>query len=296
MEESDQEKEGLKKLYLKLRGLFGWIGDLRKNKMGFIGFIILLVFAALAIFPSLFAPHHPQERFNTRQPPSFDHPFGTSTAGKDIFSQTVYGTRLTFAIGLGAVGVELVLGFLVGGLAGYFGGKLDEGLMRIADIVLSLPPIIVLILAVSMFEERSAFLIIIIMGFLGWPWIGRVIRSQFLSIKENLYVKASQAMGAKDISIIFRHIIPNAIFPILVMISLDIPGYILWYAMLAFLGMGDPTVNSWGIIIQRGKRVFLTMPHMAILPGLMLFILLLSFNMFGDGLRDVFEMRIRGGG
>ena len=246
-----------------------------------------------AAFPFLVAPYDPNQKFSpTRQPPSLKHLFGTDTLGRDLFSRCVWGTRTTLYIGFACVLIEFLIGLLVGGIAGYFGGVIDETLMRMADVVLGLPTLIMVIVAVSMFEQRSISILILVMGFLGWPWMARVIRSQFLSIKTTAYVEAAKAMGATDWRIIYRHILPNMISPVIVMMTLDSAGYILWEATLTFLGLGDPRAMSWGVIVTTGKTYIRSCPWISTFSGLMLFVLLLTLNMFGDGLRDVLDVRV----
>jgi len=278
----------LERLFSSLSGL----GKLKRNKASLVSVGILLVFIILALFPNIIVPYHPETMFMVRQSPSSKHWFGTDTLGRDVFSNVIWGVRTTFYIGTACVLIELVIGFLMGGLAGYFGGWIDDLLMRITDIILALPTLIVLILAVSMFKVRSINIIILVMGLIGWPYMARVIRSQFLSIKTTPYVDAARAMGAKTQRIMFRHIMPNIILPIVVLITIHFAGYVLWEASLTFLGLGDPNSMSWGVMIMSGKNVLRTCPWISTYPGLFLFFLLIALQLLGDGLRDIFDIRV----
>jgi peptide/nickel transport system permease protein len=287
-ESSIEETTALEYLFSRLSGL----RKLKRNKASIVGLCIILVFIVLALFPNVIAPYHPFTTFRSRQSPSSEHWFGTDTLGRDVFSNVIWGVRTTFYIGTACVLIELVIGLLMGGLAGYLGGWIDDLLMRITDIILALPTLIVLILAVSMFKVRSINIIILVMGLIGWPYMARVIRSQVLSIKTTPYVEAAKAMGATTQRIIFRHILPNIILPIVILITIHFAGYVLWEASLTFLGLGDPNSFSWGVMIMAGKNVLRSCPWISTYPGLFLFIMLIALQILGDGLRDIFDIRV----
>ncbi|RLI42835.1 peptide ABC transporter permease [Candidatus Bathyarchaeota archaeon] len=265
---------------------------LKENKAALFGFAIVLFFITLVIFADIIAPYDPNEVFRARQPPSSKHWFGTDTRGRDVFSLVVYGARTTFYVGACCCLIEFVISFIIGGVSGYIGGWLDEALMRIADIFLALPSFIMVILAVSMFKARSLSIIILVMALIDWPYMTRVIRSQVLQMKNAPFVEAARAMGASTPRILFRHILPNIILPVIVLSTIHFAGYVLWEASLSFLGLGDPNSISYGAIILSGKNTLQTCPWISFFPGIFLFLLLLGFQLFGDGLRDIFEIRV----
>lgn len=265
---------------------------LNRNKPSIVALGIILAFIILALFPGKIAPYPPHSTFRSRRVPSSEHWFGTDTLGRDVFSMVIWGVRTTFYIGTACILIELAIGLFMGGLAGYVGGWIDDLLMRITDIILALPTLIVLILAVSMFKVRSLSIIIMVMGFIGWPYMARVIRSQVLWVKTTPYIEAAKAMGATTQRIIFRHILPNIILPIVILMTIHFAGYVLWEASLTFLGLGDPKSLSWGVMIMSGKNVMRTCPWISTYPGLFLFIMLISLQILGDGLRDIFDIKV----
>jgi len=267
----------------------------RKNKVSLIGGAIILATLLLAILAPVIAPYDPTKT-NLREkelPPSTVHLLGTDTLGRDIASCVIWGARTSLIVGFGALIIELVIGILIGAVAGYYGGWIDEALMRVTDIILTLPTIVLLIVAASMFEVRSIYIIMVVMAIISWPWIARVTRGEFLSLKESLFVEAARSMGASDKRIIFRHILINALSPIIVLATTDVAWFILYESTLSFLGLGDVTSVSWGIIINRGKNVLRSSWWITTFPGLAIFITVLGFNLLGDGLSDAFDIKKR---
>jgi peptide/nickel transport system permease protein len=267
----------------------------KKNKVSIAGAIITLTIAGIAILAPLISPYNP-EKLNygkELQPPSWEFLLGTDTGGRDILSYIIWGARTSLLVAIGAILIEVAIGVLIGAIAGYFGGIIDEILMRITDIIMTLPTILLLLTAVSMFKVRSIVIITLIMGALGWPWMARIVRSEFLSLKESLFVEAAKSLGIGKLRIIFHHILPNAISPIIVVATLDAPFYIMYEATLSFLGLGDPTAISWGNLVARGKDVLTNAWWVATFPGLMIFITTIGLNLLGDGLRDAFDVRAR---
>jgi peptide/nickel transport system permease protein len=267
----------------------------KKNKVSIAGAIITLTIAGIAILAPLISPYNP-EKLNygkELQPPSWEFLLGTDTGGRDILSYIIWGARTSLLVAIGAILIEVAIGVLIGAIAGYFGGIIDEILMRITDIIMTLPTILLLLTAVSMFKVRSIVIITLIMGALGWPWMARIVRSEFLSLKESLFVEAAKSLGIGKLRIIFHHILPNAISPIIVVATLDAPFYIMYEATLSFLGLGDPTAISWGNLVARGKDVLTNAWWVATFPGLMIFITTIGLNILGDGLRDAFDVRAR---
>ncbi|MDH5771336.1 MAG: ABC transporter permease, partial [Candidatus Bathyarchaeota archaeon] len=192
-----------------------------------------------------------------------------------------------------AVFIEVIIGLSIGMIAGYFGGIVDEVLMRITDVILTLPTLPLLLVAVSMFAVRSIHLIILVMGVLGWPFLARVVRSEFLSLRESTYVEAARSMGATSWRIIIRHILPNILSMVIVLATMDIPWFIFYEAALTYLGFGDPFALSWGVLLEKGRLYLLDQWWMITFPGLALLFTSLGFNLFGDGLRDALDVTTR---
>ena len=222
-----------------------------------------------------------------------DHLLGTDDLGRDVLSLVMNGARVSIYVGVGAVLVEIVLGLSIGMAAGYFGGIIDEVLMRITDVIFSLPQIMMLLLAISMFQARGIDIILLIMGALGWPFLARVVRSEYLSLRETTYVEAARSMGASSWRIIIRHILPNILSVIIVIATMDIPWFILYEATLTYLGFGDPMSSSWGVLLQRGYDSMTSSPWIMAAPGVALLITSLGFNLLGDGLRDALDIKVR---
>lgn len=267
---------------------------LKKSKLAVIGSILVLFFVVVALFADIIAPYSlTPGQFGVLQPPSTRNLLGTDSFGRDVFSLVIHGARISLLVGIGAVSIELLIGLSVGMASGYFGGKIDEILMRITDVILSLPTLMLLILAVSMFMARGILIITVIMGVLGWPFMARVVRSEFLSLKESTFVEAARAMGASSKRIILRHILPNAVSMIIVLVTIDIPDYIFYEATLSFLGFGDPTSPSWGNLVELGWPTMRTAWWVAVFAGFGVFFASLGFNLLGDGLRDAFDIKIR---
>jgi len=265
----------------------------KKNRASLVGGGIVLAIGFLAVIAPLVAPYDPQQTFHGEElsPPSSKFLLGTDILGRDLLSYIIYGARTSLLVAIGGITIELVLALLVGGFGGYFGGYVDEVLSRFSEIVLTMPTLILMITAVAMFRVRSLPLIVIIMGLLSWPWMARVIRAQFYSLKEQTYVEAARSMGFRDRYIMFQHILPNALSPIIVLITLDAAFFILYEATLSFLGLGDPLAISWGIMVALGRKVIRRAWWVSTFPGIMIFIIVMALNLLGDGLRDALDVR-----
>jgi len=222
------------------------------------------------------------------------HLFGTDATGRDMFSLIVYGARISLLVGFGAVLLEMGIGLTVGMIAGYFGGMIDEVLMRITDVLLTLPTLPLLIVTVAMFQTRSITIIVFVMGGLGWMFMARVTRSEFLSLRETTFVEAAKSMGASSWRIIIRHILPNILSTVIVIATMDVPWFIFYEATLTYLGFGDPSSPSWGVLLERGYLYLQSAWWMITFPGLALLFTSLGFNLFGDGLRDALDVTTRG--
>jgi peptide/nickel transport system permease protein len=232
------------------------------------------------------------------QPPSLSHPMGTDALGRDLLTRVLYGGRVSLTVGLLVVAISLSIGIPTGSLAGYYGGWLDNVLMRVTDAFLSLPVLLVLILLSAilrevdapLFESNSVLTIALVIGTLSWMTFARLVRAIFLSLREMDFVSATRALGGSDLRIIANHILPNAIGPIIVEATLELGYAIIEESGLSFLGFGiQPPTPSWGNLLSNAQENFTKYPWLAIFPGLMIFLAIISVNYIGDGLRDAFD-------
>jgi peptide/nickel transport system permease protein len=217
-----------------------------------------------------------------------DHPLGTDSKGRDMLAMLISGARISLLVGLLASGIAIFLGTFIGVLSAYSGGWVDNVLMRFTDVMMTFPFFLLLVLIVFIFGPSLAIIVLVI-GLTGWTGAARLIRSEALSLRTRDYVTASRALGASDGRIMFTHLIPNVVSLIIVMASLSIPGVIMAEASLSFIGLGDPMSTSWGTILNTGQHSLDTAWWVAVEPGIMLFLTVLSFNFLGDGLRDAFD-------
>ena len=266
---------------------------LLKNQMAVIGGIIVLLFIVIALFAPVIAPYSYEEiNFDNpqiNQPPSLAHPFGTDGLGRDLFSRVIYGSRVSIAIGFVTGLVALFIGVSYGAIAGFVGGKLDEMMMRFADILYSLPYMFFVILLMVIFG-RNFIMLFVGIASVSWMTIARITRGQIMSLKNNEFVEAAKSIGASRRRIIFRHLIPNALGPIVVYLTLTIPSIMLEEAFLSFLGLGvQAPMTSWGLLAAEGKGVITTYPWQIIFPGLALTLMPFSLNFLGEGLRDALD-------
>jgi len=267
---------------------------LRKSKLAIAGFGIVLFMSLVALLSPVIAPYSPDlPSGSSRMPPSMEHIFGTDNLGRDMLALVMYGARISVYVGIAAVLIEIVIGLSIGMIAGYFGGIIDEVLMRVADVVFTLPMIMMVLVAISMFEVRSINIIILVMAVLEWPFMARVVRSEYLSLREATYVEAARSMGASNWRIIVRHILPNILSVMIVLATMDIPWFITLEATITFLGFGDPMSSSWGVLLERGVSLMSTAWWVITFPGLALLITSLGFNLLGDGLRDALDVKVR---
>ena len=269
--------------------------ELLKNRMAAAGLAFITLILILAIFAPLLATHNPTaiDTDAVLTPPSAGHFFGTDTLGRDIFSRIVYGSRISLSIGFIAVGIALLVGIAFGAVAGYYGGRIDSAMMRFVDIMLCFPTLF-LILAVIAFLEPSIFNIMVVIGLTNWMGVARLVRAEVLTLKERDFVAASRVMGAGDGWIIARHLIPNAIGPVLVSATLSIGGAILLESSLSFLGIGvQPPTPSWGNILMDGKSTLGVAWWLTIFPGIFILLTVLAYNLLGEGLRDLLEPRLK---
>jgi peptide/nickel transport system permease protein len=229
------------------------------------------------------------DRFITKEiHGTWEHPLGTDSKGRDMLAMIVSGARVSLLVGLIATGIAIVLGTIIGVVSAYLGGWVDNALMRFTDVMMTFPFFLLLVLIVFIFGPSLAFIVLAI-GLTGWTGTARLIRSESLSLRTREFVVAAKALGASDNRVIFRHLIPNVVSLIIILVTLSIPGVILAEAALSFIGLGDPAVSSWGIILESGQHSLDTAWWVAVEPGIMLFLTVLAFNFLGDGLRDAFD-------
>lgn len=285
---------------------------LRRNPFAFGSLIVLGLLLLAALFAPLISPHPfaKQDLSATLQPPSGRFPLGTDDLGRDVLTRLLYGARISLSVAVLVEVVVITLGLTVGLLAGYFGGIIDILLMRLTDVMLAFPDILLAILLLGilgtndpnasgtgLFHDgpvRSLLLVIIALGVTGWPPLARLVRGQVLSLRRREFVEAARALGATDGRILVRHILPNLLSPILVAVTVDVAGVIVAEATLAFLGIGvQPPYPSWGRMIQDALAYYRTEPRLILLPSIALSVTVLAMNFLGDGLRDALDPRGR---
>lgn len=262
-----------------------------KNRLAVIGLAIVALIVLLAILAPVIAPYNPLQHDYDELllSPSFEHLMGTDDLGRDIFSRVLYGTRYALLIGVAVVVLELLIGASLGFIAGYFGGGLETVIMRGVDTVLAIPTLILAIAIAGAFGG-GLWVMIIAIAVAGWGEFTRLVRAQVLSLKELTYVEAARAVGAGQARIIFNHIVPNSMGPVLVYTTLYMPTAILWSAALSFLGLGaQPPTPEWGAIIADGRAFISYAWWIATFPGLAIMVTTLGFNFVGDGLRDALD-------
>lgn len=267
----------------------------RHNRLAVFGLTVVISLILVAIFANLLAPYDPSfnERGMRGALPSRAHWLGSDYNGRDLLSRVILGTRIALLVGLGATFFQVLIGFFVGAIAGFFGGWTDTVLSRFIDVLMAVPVLALLLLLSSVLSDKklpSVLLTIFVIGFTGWARYARVIRADMLSLKSSDYVLAARASGVTNARIIFRHMLPNVLGPIIVLASLGIGSIIILESALSFLGLGvRPPTPSWGIILADGRQYLEYYPHIAISPGVMIVLTVLAFNFLGDGLRDALD-------
>lgn len=269
---------------------------LRRNPLGSVGFLLLVGMIVVAIFAHQIAPYDPflpkvAERL---QPPSLAHPFGTDTMGRDILSRVIHGSRISLRVAALVLAIALGVGAAVGAAGGYLGGLFDEVVMRVTDIFLAFPPLI-LALAVNAGLGPGIESAMFAVAFSWWPGYARTIRAQVLSAKNNLYVEAARAVGATHSRVLLLHVLPNCVSPTIVQLTLDAGYVVLTTAGLSFVGLGaQPPTPEWGFMVSEGRKFILSQWWSPTFPGLAICLLVMGFNLFGDFLRDLLDPRLRG--
>jgi peptide/nickel transport system permease protein len=267
----------------------------KKNRLAIVGGAVVLCLALLAILAPTLAPwdpHRPDVR-NILDSPSLAHLLGTDQLGRDVFSRMLYGARVSLAVGFVSVGIATAIGIALGSAAGYHGGLIDALIMRLVDLMLVFPRFF-LLLAVLAFLKPSIWTIMVVIGLTGWMGVTRLVRAEFLSLKEREFVLWSQSIGASGFRVIWRHILPNAMAPVLVAMTLGIPAAILTESGLSFLGLGvQPPFATWGNILNEGKDTIEIAWWLSVYPGLAILVTVLSYNLLGEGIRDALDPRLR---
>ncbi len=269
----------------------------RRNRLAMVGLAIMALLYWATILAPFLAPYDPNVQGNIvlerYLSPSAAHLMGTDKFGRDIWSRVLYGARISLTIGFLAVAISITLGTLVGAVAGYFRGRVDGVIARFIDMLLSIPRLILILVVVAIFQP-SIWIVIAVLGLTGWEGSARIVRGQFLQLREQEFVQASRALGYSDGRIILRHILPNTLAPIIVIATLNIGNTILLEAALSFLGLGvQPPTPSWGSMVADGREAMITAWWISTFPGLAIVATVVSFNLLGDGLRDALDPRLR---
>ncbi len=265
----------------------------RRHRLALVGSVILLALVLIAVLAPLLLNLDPYkvDLRSYRKPPTAEHWLGTDAAGRDVLARLVYGARVSLSVGVVAVGIYTFLGVVLGAVAGYRGGKVDSVIMRLADIVMAFPRLIIIITLASLIGP-SIVNVMVIIGLLGWPSIARIVRGMFLTLREREFVLGARVSGASDTRIMFRHIVPNVIAPVIVAATFGMAGAILLEAGLSFLGLGvQPPMASWGNMLNAAQSLTILegMPWLWLPPGIMIAVTVLSLNFVGDGLRDALD-------
>jgi len=267
----------------------------KRFKPGVVALAFIGLLSIIAIIPGVFEPHiyHETDLRNRGEGPTWEHPVGRDDIGRDVLSRIIRGTRVAFIVALSAMSISLVIGLTVGAISGYFGGWIDSALSRLVDTLMAFP-LLVLLITLSAVIGPSLQTTVIVIGLTVWSQYARVVRADVLSVREREFVFAARSIGATDRRIIIRHVLPNVLGPVIVLASLAVGSIIILEAALSFLGLGvqRPT-PSWGGMLADGRAHIRNYPHIAIAPGIMIFLTVLAFNLIGDGLRDALDPRQR---
>jgi peptide/nickel transport system permease protein len=268
---------------------------LKRNRAAIVGGIVVLLFVFIALLAPLISPYPPDEGELSKrlQPPSQEHLLGTDPLGRDLLSRVIYGARISLQIQVIAVSIALVIGTLLGMIGGYYGGKLDHLIMRFMDILLAFPGIF---LAISIIAVLGPGLVNLMLaaGIYSIPQFARIVRGSVLSLKEKEFVEAARAVGESDFYILFRYLLPNSMAPVIIQTTLRMATVLLTASGLSFLGLGvQPPTAEWGAMLSNARAYLITAPHVATVPGLAIMLVVMGFNLFGDGIRDSLDPRLR---
>jgi peptide/nickel transport system permease protein len=268
----------------------------RRHRLALLGAAVLGAVVGVCVIGPLLMPESAANRVDPtlfRAPPSLAHPFGSDDVGRDILWRTIYGGRISLAIGALSIALAMSIGVVLGSVSGYYGGWPDTLIMRLTDAMLSMPSLLLLIVLTRILGP-SVPTIILVIGLLNWMQVTRIVRANFLSLKEQDFVLAARALGVADRAIIFRHVVPNTLAPVVVATTLGVGHAIILEASASFLGMGvQPPTASWGSMLYRAQGLMVQAPWVAIFPGLMILVTVMAINFLGDGLRDALDPRAR---
>ncbi len=285
----------VKKESQKLKRWKAFYKKFKRNKLALIGGYIVLFYILVAIFAPIISPQDPFkiDLVNKLQPPSFDHWMGTDDKGRDILSRLIFGSRLSLTVGFVSVFFGAAIGIILGLMAGYYGKWMDTIIMRIVDVLLAFPGIL-LALAIISALGPSLINVMVAVGVFSIPMFARIVRGSTLSVRKLEYIDAIHALGATDLTIIIKHIFPNILSPVIVQATLRLATAILSAAGLSYLGLGaQPPSPEWGAMLSSGRDYLFSAPHIALFPGIAISTLVLGFNIFGDGLRDALDPRMK---
>jgi oligopeptide transport system permease protein len=264
---------------------------LTRNKLAMGGLVVIVLLLLLAVFADLLAPYDPTRLFpgQSYAPPSAAHWLGTDDVGRDVLSRLIHGARVSLAVGVFTQLIILVIGVTVGGIAGYFGSRVDNYLMRFTDVFYAFPDLLFVIIITAALGA-SFVNILIAIGLVRWTDLARLVRGQLMTLREREFVSAARSLGAPSRRIILQHLLPNAAGPIIVSVTYGIPQAIFTEAVLSFIGLGvRPPMASWGTMIERGNQAIFSAPHMVLFPAIAIALTMLAFNFLGDGLRDALD-------
>ena len=275
------------------------IRRIRRNKLAVVGFWIIIALFVVAIVGPIVSPYsyEDQDLENTFQSPTLRHPFGTDQLGRDQMTRVMYGSRISLAVGIVCAALNFLIGVTYGGISAYFGGRVDNIMMRIVDILYGIPTLIIVILLTVLFKDKGVNPLVnvfIAIGLTYWLPMARIVRGEILSLKEREFALAAKTIGAPNNRILFRHLIPNAMGPIIVTVTLQIPAAIFTEAFLSYIGLGvSAPVASWGVLASDGTEAIRSFPYLVLFPALAISLTMFAFNFLGDGLRDALDPRLR---
>lgn len=283
----------------------GW-DRLKRNRVAVASGLVIGFLCVVALLAYQISPYAFDEQYMDRilEAPSSTHWLGTDSLGRDMLSRLIHGARMSMAVGIITAIISLFLGMAYGAVSGWVGGRVDSLMMRAVDILYSMPTLVLLILVKVVFDSLPIFTnpelkaltgMLLALSVVGWVTLARIVRGQVLQVKQMVYIESARALGASGYRIVVRHIIPNILGPVIVVLTFQIPSNILYESFLSFLGLGlQPPFSSWGVLANEGWRSLTSYPHLIISPGAALFTAMLAFNLFGDGLRDAFDPQMRG--
>lgn len=275
------------------------IRRIRRNKLAVVGFWIIIALLVVAVVGPMVSPYsyEDQDLENTFQSPTLRHPFGTDQLGRDQLTRVMYGSRISLAVGIVCAALNFLIGVTYGGIAAYFGGRVDDIMMRVVDILYGIPTLIIVILLTVLFKDKGVSPLVnvfIAIGLTYWLPMARIVRGEILSLKEREFALAAKTIGATNNRILFRHLIPNAMGPIIVTVTLEIPSAIFTEAFLSYIGLGvSAPVASWGVLASDGTQAIRSYPYLVLFPALAISLTMFAFNFLGDGLRDALDPRLR---